>query len=201
MNTKTFDSTTYATNQAVLRVSRDEHARYKGRTALGRAYLRVNSYLPSVFWFGGIVGGFRWKRFSEWFLHGDTNPAVVLDASQGLVAAYTDLDSRLEKRFPVVKVFAEKLWLLPTPAKDGDTFAAVSAYAGGGNSRRTGRWRTFYPLVVDCVIQDEVKCQFAKAKIRDAEWKALEIGLSQLPAKPRPGLYDVVLPDELKAAL
>ena len=201
MRTRTLDDSTAATNEGSLRISRAEYARYNGKTFPGRCYLYFNSFLPIWFKPKMRFGGFRWQRFSERFMFGDTNPVVVLDAKAGLVASFTDLDARLQKRFPVVKIFVEKLHLLATPAKAGDTFAAVSLYAGDSRTEELGRWGNFYPMVVDCVTQDPSRCASTKAKISDREWKALDFGLSQLPDKTQPGVYDIALPDDLRAAL
>ncbi len=134
-------------------------------------------------------------------MHGDINPALILDERRGLVAAYTDLDNRLQKRFPVINIFVEKLDRLPTPPKAGDTVAAVSLYGQNAQTKVTGRWSTFHPVVIDCVISDPIKCEFRKAMIPDAQWKALEVGLSQIPDKTRTGIHDITLPEELKAIL
>jgi hypothetical protein len=75
-----------------------------------------------------LDGGFRWHRFAEHFLYGDTNPAVIVDAKRGVVACYTDLDIELKARFHVVKLFVEKLYLAGHVGNDGDRFAAVSLY-------------------------------------------------------------------------
>jgi hypothetical protein len=176
-NKPKWDKKSQAANQAVLRISRHEFARYQGSTAFGRYYLYWNTFLPASFFFRNIIGSFWWQLYSTWFMHGDLNPAMVVDADRGLVAAFTDMRTRPGKPAPVIKIFKEKLHLLPSPAKNGDTFAAVSAYSPRATTRITERELPFYLLTVDCVIQDEVKCEFAKAKIPDAHWLALQIGL------------------------
>lgn len=201
MKKRTVSTTSQASNQGSLRVTRAEYCRYYGSNPLSQALLYASSFLPLGVGLGRMFGGFRWRRFAEHFHFGDTNAVVVLDARKGIVAAYTDLDARLQKRFPVINVFKEKLRLLPQAAQTGDTFAAVSLYGRDEYFRLEGRWSTFHPILVDCVVRDQTACEFAKAKISDGEWKALEIGVSQLPAHPRLGIHHITLPDEIKAAL
>ncbi len=201
MTKKVVDARTKATDEGTLRITRAEYARYDGVTFLGRCYRYLNSFLPISRRFHNVFGGFRWNHYRERFMYGDTNPAMVLDVRARLVAVYTDLDGRLEKRFPVVRIFVEQLDRLPSPPKAGDTFAAVSLYGQDAQTAKTGRWSTFHPMVVDCVVGDSTKCEFRKAMIPDAQWKALELGLAQIPNQTRPGIYDITLPAELKAQL
>ena len=201
MKKLTVDRASYASNQGVVQVSRAEYVRYCGSNFLIRWYLYANSLLPVSLRFGFVRGGFRWRRFAEHFHLGDLNAVIVLDPQRGLVAAYTDLDARLQKRFPVINIFREKLHLLPQPPKVGDRFVAASLYGSDPYAKKEQRWGSFYPIVVNCVVRDQTKCDFAKAKISDAEWKALEIGLSQISDKTCVGLHHIVLPAELKASL
>ena len=201
MKKKVVDGRTKATDEGTLRISRAEYARYDGATVLGRWYRYANSFLPIFRRYREVFGGYRWNHYRERFMYGDTNPAMVLDPGARLVAAYTNLDGRLEKRFPVIRIFVEQLDRLPSPSKAGDTFAAVSLYGQDAQTAKTGRWSTFHPMVVDCMVRDRTECEFRKAMIPDAQWKALELGLAQILDKTRPGIYDIALPDQLKASL
>ena len=151
-----------------------------------------------------MKAGFWWEQFREKFRFGDTNPAVVLNVKSRLVAAYTDLDATSGKNpYHVVKIFREKLELLRLPALPGDRFAAASLYERGAHTKESGRWETFYPVVIDCVSRDAHACEFVRARIPDSHWKALEIGLSQIPSQDqcRPGLFKINLPHELEEVL
>ncbi len=202
MPSKLVDPTTFATNQAVLRVSRKEYVRYQSPHPVARCFLYASSFLPlRLSAFRLLDGGYQWMRFSEQFKFGDITPAVVLDASTGLVASYTDLDSRLENRFPVIKVFKEKLSLLSHEVRNGDEFAATSLYTRNTESEATGRWSDFSPIVVDCAVRDAHTCAFAKAKIPSSHWTAIRLGISQLPPSIGPGLYDISLPESLRQEL
>ena len=202
MRSRTLDNSTQASNQGVIRVSRTEYVRYAARRRWARPLLLCASYLPVPL---GVIpflnGGFRWRRFSEHFLYGDTNPAIVVDAKRRLVASYTDLDVWSQSRFHVVKVFRERLRLISREVKDGDTFAAVSLYSRASHTDVTGRWGGFSPIVVDCVVRDQPTCDFAKAKIPGSHWRALRLGLEQLRSTRRPGTYDIILPNELLSQL
>ena len=202
MPSRTIDPSTYATNQAILRVSRRNYVRYRSSRRLVQCFYYAASFLPlRLSFLRALDGGYEWRRFYERFVYGDINPAIVLDASIGIVASYTDLDSTLQNRFPVIKIFREKLPLIPRPVRDGDTFAAVSVYRRNAESEVTGRWSDFLPIVTDCVVTDPHSCAFAKAKITPPHWTALRVGLSQLPTPSAPGLYDIVLPETLRTEL
>lgn len=203
MKSKTLDDSTRATNQCLLRVTRADYTRYRGANIMHRFGLQLTSRIPLKFQrIPLMAGGFHWERFRERFVFGDTNPAMVLDGKSRLVAAYTDLDATSGKNpFHVVKIFRERLELLGLPAKPGDRFAANSLYRRGPHTKETGRWETFFPIVVDCVSGDTQTCELVRAKIPDSHWKALEIGLTQIKDKSRPGLFKIGLPRELEAAL
>jgi hypothetical protein len=202
MPSKTVDPSTYATNQAVLRVSRRSYVRYRSPRRLLQCFYYAASFLPlRLSFLRPLDGGYEWRRFYERFIYGDINPAIVVDASAGFVASYTDLDSTLENRFPVIKVFREKLSLVSRPVHDGETFAAVSVYRRNADSEVTGRWSDFSPIVADCVVTDPNSCAFAKAKIPPPHWTALRLGVSQLSVPIAPGLYDVHLPESVRTAL
>jgi len=137
----------------------------------------------------------------ERFLYEDTNPTIVLDPKRRLVATYTDLDARLQNRFPVIRVISDNLELIRGGVRAGQRLASVSVYDRNENSKALGRWANFLPIVVDCVSTDRAVCERAMAKIPASHWTALEIGLKQLPQPVRSGLYDIVLPDDLKRLL
>ena len=201
MRKRVVSNKSMASDQATLKITRAEYARYEALNRLGNLYWHLNTFLPILPLYRRVAGGFRWHHLRERFMYGDINPAVIVDGQAGLVAAYTDLDTKVQKRFPVINIFVEKLNRLPSLPSDGDTFAAVSLYGGDGYTKRTQRWHTFHPVVIDCVVRDQARCEFRKAMIPDAQWKALALGLSQIPDKTRPGIYDITLPDELKAIL
>lgn len=200
MTPRTLDNTTQASIQGRLQVTHEEYLRYKN-APVPRRRSEFPSHLPP-FRFG--ARGYQvpqWDRFSEHFMFGDTNPAKVIDASSGLVASYTDLDNQGKSRFHVIKFFVERLSLIPEGVRNGDTFAAISLYEGGPNSRFTGKWSNFFPIVANCVSRNKASCDAAKAKIPASHWAALDMGLTLLGPKTEPGLYDIGLPNELKAQL
>jgi hypothetical protein len=193
MRTRTLDDSTEASNQGLVRITRRQYSRYFGPTPVHSALCLVSSFLP--------YANLRWHRAREHFKYGDTNPAIVLDSDAGLVAAYTDLDSRGFSRFHVIKIFRERLSLIPRQVRDGDRFAAVSLYAADRQSAELGRWSTFCPIVVDCVCHDRDVCEFTKAKIVPAHWRALTIGVAQIGSHAKPGQYAIELSDDLREQL
>ncbi|HSI14047.1 MAG TPA: DUF3239 domain-containing protein [Chthoniobacter sp.] len=197
MDKKVSDKSTQASLPGGCRITRREFARYWGANALGRVLFYLTSFLP-ITWRGNslLAGGYFWRRMKERFFFGDTNPTVVLDVSRNLVAAYTNLDCDGQKRFPVIRVLRERLYLIKSGARDGQRFAAMSGYEADENSRALGRWVTFHPIVVNCMSTDREAWEKAKTKIPPSHWTALEIGLKQIPHPAEPGLYDIVLPEE-----
>ena len=200
MKSKTLDNNTQAANQCLLSVTRADYARYRGTNFMHRCVLRLTSHIPLGFQNIPLLdGGFRWERFRERFRFGHTAPSVVLNAKHRLMAAYTDLNATSRgKPYHVIKIFREKLELLGLPALPGDRLAAAALFQGE-RIGKLGRWDNFFPVVVDCVTRDIHACEFVRARIPDSDWKALEIGLSQVPDHTRPGLFQVNLPPELEA--
>jgi len=193
MNSRTLDNTTAASTPGTIQITRFAYARYFGEGI--------------VDFMGRLVGSFsrknvRWVRAQEHFRFGDVNPAIVLDAKMGLVAVFTDLDSKLQKRFPVVKVKKEKLHLIRhSPVKNGCRLAAVSLYARSPETATTGMWGGFSPIVIDCVVHDKQACATALERITPISWVALELGTEQLPSPLRPGLFAITLSDEVRNQL
>ena len=205
MKSKTMDDSRQAATQCSLTITRSDYTRYYGLNFISRCVLYLISFLPlrfSLRFFRTPVlnGGFRWARFQDRFKFGNIDAAVVLDPKARLVAVYTDLNCTTETPpVHVIKIIRERLDLLPQPALPGDRFAAASIYQGDANSEKKGRWVNFFPVVIDCVVRDIHQCEFARARVLDADWKALEIGLSQLPRedKEKRGLYEINLSPEL----
>jgi len=202
MKSKTLDNNTQAANQCLLSVTRADYARYQGANVMHRCVLQLTSHIPLGFRKIPLLdGGFRWEYFRERFRFGHTTPAVVISAKKRLMAAYTDLNATSGRNpYHVIKIFREKLELLELPAVPGDRFAAAALYQRA-RTGESGRWENFFPVVVDCVTRDTHACEFVRARIPDPDWKALEIGLSQVPDQSRPGLFKINLPSELEAVL
>ena len=123
---------------------------------------------------------------------------MVLDPERNLVAAYTDLAQDPQYRFPVVKIFSEKLYFIKAGISRRQKYAAVALYTSDGNSAKTGRWHSFHPIVVDCMSTNPALCAATKAKIPDSDWNALEIGLAQIADQSKAGIYDITLPNRVQ---
>ncbi|MDX2110949.1 MAG: DUF3239 domain-containing protein [Verrucomicrobiota bacterium] len=201
MDSKTLNNSTEASNKGSLAITRAEYARYYGRYDLHRRLIYLTSYFPWTLMLPRVLGGgFWWQRAREHFLYGDTNPAIILDPEKGLVASFTDLDVCIMGRFPVVKIFYEKLYLIESGVQRGQRFAAISLYSSK-NSPDAERWGSFFPVVVDCISTQNILCEQVKAKIPESHWNALDTGLMQIPTPTEIGLYEIQLSEEMKAQL
>ncbi len=189
------DPNTQASDPGGVAITRGEYARYAGLNFLGRVFLYLWSFAPRLFWktsFG--EGGLRWRRMFEHFCYGNTNPALVIDIRENLIAVLTDLDVTGENPYLVIRIKKEKLNLVRTKSVvEGARFASVALY-GAKDYRKTGRWDTFNPIVVDCVVRDPLVCQLILDGIPEDDWKLLETGLSQVPKPYAVGLYPFAIP-------
>lgn len=178
-----------------LEIAGPEYARYfAGRTEdpmITRIYFRVGSILPAWLAWLPQFGLFskHWRAIQRQFMWGCLNPAVVVDEEQSLIAVYTDLANEGDRSVPVVKVLKEQLGLIRHERiTNGSTLAAVATYRGDFG---TGRWEDFFPIVVDCIVDDPTACRQARDRIDGGDWASLENALAQLPHQLSEGLYEV----------
>ena len=181
-----------------LTISRSRFAKYIGRDFIDVAIYWGCSFLPrfahKIPYFG--TRAYCWAQIGEIFLGGCLVPATVVDADRGYVAVFSSLSADGVQPAPVVKVIAEGLHLVTsTPVKNGTTFAAVSTYTATPESVRRGQWSDFFPIVVDCFVEDPDDCEDAKRRITKDYWDALRISLDRLGKLREPGLYEVDLSD------
>ena len=201
-----FDPSTHASLPAEYRLTRAEYARYCGTTFWRRQWRYASSFLPRALRkFPLLKNGYHYRYLQEWFLFGNLTPAAILDAKHRLVASFTVLDTTILRtgqfyRFPVIRVLKERLSLMPETPRDGQRVAGISAYMADENSRRLGRWKTFTPIIIDCICTNPRLCERIKAKIPQMDWQGLDLGLAQIPYPAKEGLYNIKLPPELLAA-
>ncbi len=149
-------------------------------------------------YFGKNATDSKWVHVKKQFKKGCLNPAVVLDARRGLVAVYSDLANQDWMQYPVVKIIRERLDMISTtPVDNGVRFAALAMYGATNESVAKGHWNDFFPIVVDCLVDDRAACEKAQKRLKLAGWKALEIALTQLTDETREGLYRVNVPDNI----
>jgi hypothetical protein len=197
---KTLDNSTIAAIPGELAVSRQRYARYFSRSVGGKCYRLFCTCLPWIGrrlpWLGDSV--FHWTQTKEHLRHGCLNPAVVLDSTQGLIAVFTSLTAVGDKPTPVVKILRERLDLIdPSRVKNGGRFAAASIYSRTQASWAQGRWSDFWPIVIDCLVDDRTSCKDAVARIKPLAWKALELALQKMDNRRKEGLFYVDVPDEI----
>jgi len=181
-----------------LTISRSRFAKYVGRDFIDVAIYWGCSFLPKFAYKIPYFGrrAFHWAQLGEIFLGGCLVPAVVIDADQGYVAVFSSLTANGNRPTPVIKVIPEGLHLITsTPGKNGTTFAAVSTYRATPESMARGQWNDFFPIVVDCFVDDPDDCEEAKRRITKDYWDALRISLNRLGTLREPGLYHVDLSD------
>jgi hypothetical protein len=136
-----------------------------------------------------------WVRTREHMRFGDLIPAVIHDKNASLVAAYTNLRYDGEKDWPVIRIYKERLGLLPR-SRVGDRLAVVALYRGTDASKAKGHWLDIYPIAAGCLASAKEAVK-ARSRISEASWEALRIGLETLPPGITEGLYPVQIPDEI----
>jgi hypothetical protein len=196
---KTLDNSTSAAIPGELSVSRQRYARYFSRSVGGRWFRLLCTYLPWIArrlpWLGDSV--FHWTQTREHLQHGCLNPAVILDPARGLIAVFTSLTAVGDKTTPVVKIVRERVDMIdPLRVVNGTRFAA-SIYSCRQASWALGRWSDFWPIVVDCLVDDRASCEDAVARIKPLAWRALEIALQRMDDRDQEGLFHVDVPDEI----
>lgn len=197
---RTLNKNSKAALPARLQVTRGGYARYFARSPQQRVALFCSTFIPHRF------RRFRferarvphWLNVKEHIEHGCLCPAQVVDMQAGLVATFTNLNSRGERSFPAVKIRREPLHLLPDRLKhDGARLAAVSIYHASVKSREAGYWEDFSPLPIDCLVLNEAACKVALRRLSPLAWKALDIGVAQLDGCFEQGLHRVEVPHEI----
>ena len=121
------------------------------------------------------------KMLKRKFKRGCVTPAIVLDASQGLLAGYTDLSTRPDESRPTIKVYFAPLHRIKERTyRSGDRVATVSLYFG---SDPRAQWDTFSPTPVDCVTRNRatVAAQLRRLDDHPDDWAALESAILNLP--------------------
>jgi hypothetical protein len=185
---------TYATLPGELKISR-----WRYRNYFASWWMWLLSFLPDSASHWPLVGkGVKiWIHYRKLFQVGDVLPAIVYNRDAGLVAAYTNLQCSGNRPWPVIKIFMDRLSMLPN-LQHRQRLAAVAFYGGNDESRAKGHWNDIYPVVVDCLVSDRRACERTLGRISKTSWQALEMALKMLPPGTRQeGLYHVEVPDEL----
>ncbi|WP_265594436.1 DUF3239 domain-containing protein [Haloferula sp. BvORR071] len=184
---------TYATLPGELEISR---WRYRAYFASWRMWLL--SFLPDSAGQWPLVGRDVkiWVRYRKLLQVGDLLPAIVYNRETGLVAAYTNLQCSGNRPWPVIKIFRDRLSMLPN-LQHRQQLAVVAFYGGSEESRAEGHWDNIHPIVVDCLVSDREARARTLERISKTSWQALEAGLKMLPPSPGEGIYHVKVPDEL----
>lgn len=130
------------------------------------------------------------KAVAHTLARGDSRAAVVIDAANGIVAAYTDeLDCVMLLRFdPAVSLvhgWQEGTRLLSANSYAGrDDGVAADLLPGAGDK---GRWGDFWPLIADLLTDDHARLAARKREIDPAEWeRAAFMGRRALAAGTTP---------------
>ena len=194
--TKTLDDNSSAALPGRLNLSRRKYAQYFNRSNWS---VTLGSSLPWSARNWPVVGQYvqHWTYTREHLLHGCLNPAMVISKEKSLLAVYTSLSYTEGEVYPVIKIDRERLDLLdPARVFDGAKFAASSLYGRSEEGEAEGRWGYFQPIVVDCLVDDDLACEFAMQKLKSLAWQALEIGINQLTSN-EVGLHKVEVPYEI----
>ena len=137
----------------------------------------------------------QWLQLiAEQLQSGDSRAAVVIDADEGIVAAYTDeLDCTVLLKFDA-RIARANAW------QAGTRLLAVNAYTPKAQGiardldlgpKQMGNWGNFRPLIADLLTDDHTRLAAAKQAIAEDEWsRAQRMGqkaYSGKTVKPRDG--------------
>jgi hypothetical protein len=137
----------------------------------------------------------QWLQLiAEQLQGGDSRAAVVIDADEGVVAAYTDeLDCIVLLKFDA-RIASANAW------RAGMRLLAVNAYSPKTQGiardlelgpKQMGNWGNFRPLIADLLTDDRTRLAAAKEAIAEDEWsRAQRMGqkaYSGKTVKPRDG--------------
>lgn len=121
----------------------------------------------------------QWLQLiAEQLQGGDCRAAVVIDADQGIVAAYTDeLDCIVLLKFDS-SIANANAW------QDGTRLLAVNAYSHKDQGiardlelgpKQMGRWGNFRPLIADLLTSDLSRLAAVKKSIAEDEWLRAQV--------------------------
>ena len=173
------------------------HASNRGNMTLSPARLRALQ--PQLFGADPSEEADRRRRqwiqlIGEQLADGDARAAVVIDAEQGIVAAYADeLDGVALLKFDPRIAHAND-WQAGTRLLSVNTYnprAQGLARDLVPGPKDSGHWGNFRPMIADLLTDDAARLAAAKAGIGEDEWtRALQMGRSAHAAKaskPRDG--------------
>jgi len=196
------DTSLLSKKQGGLNITRQEFVRYFGDDLVSRIYLRITSHCPDNWGHNRYLSaGLVFKRMQDKFLHGTITPAIIIDASQGLVAAFSNLDTSGHLRYPAVHIYREKINRIRPQARENDHLAALSLYATDSQSEARQRWRDFHPTLAAALSTNQSACEQLMQHIAPTEWRCLEYALTQLPHNAAIGLHEIELPVPLHRTL
>jgi hypothetical protein len=150
-------------------------------------------YDPKTPWWLAVVMGAAlamWiiaqhaQTMATWMKVGDTNPAIVLDPADGLIAVWADMSSRPPGVVPAIKV---RRVPLPRGLSPGERLTTVCIYFGPDGR---ANWEDVTPVPIrSCTLSADTIAR-SLARVPDQQWQLLDLGLSELGDKAyQPGIY------------
>lgn len=194
------DDSTAASHPGEIIIAADKYLDYRGIKGMGRIYYSLlfrvsDDLLFRRFKHNQVV--FDWLLKKEHFKNGCVNPSVVINKDTGLLATFTNLTSTGLHPTPVIKIAAEKLYLVKNISiNNGQRLATVALYKRGEDPDAKA-WINFDPKLPNCFTDNTDTCNWAIRRISKNAWKCLELGLDQISTKDQPGLYHVDLDSNL----
>ena len=137
-----------------------------------------------------------WHRVKYQFISGCVNPGQVVSLRPPLVAVVTDL-TKGGSDCLVAKVLQQPLAKMAGGMPSLGQRVATVAYYNEINSE-LDHWDDFEPIVADCVTGNREDLSRVLASIDQESWQELQLGLTQIPSPPQPGLYRIYKPEELQ---
>jgi hypothetical protein len=192
----TLNNDTSASNPARARLNPLRYAWFYPTWPLSWTVLLAASVFLAVgvsLWFLFLVASiltlniFYWIRVKEFFVHGDSNPGLVIHLQPTLVAVVTDLGNR-GGAYPAIKVFRTRLRRsMGERIEPGTRLATVALYSRGTDPNAP-HWTDFDPRPLECATGNPQVIHRVFDLYSRGEWRRLEACVERLPS-PAPGLY------------
>jgi hypothetical protein len=134
------------------------------------------------------------KSIQDKFISGCICPAKILSIDPPVLAVYADL-SIGKNSCKAIRLMEQPLHLLdPKMAQIGNRVSTI-CYFFGMYPGLSEHWFTPLPTIPHFVSNNQVELHRIHESISDEEWRALEMGLKQLPPQPPLRTYRIIRPD------
>lgn len=139
-----------------------------------------------------------WNRIKSQFMHGCTNPALIISLDPPLIATSTNL-TKGGADYPTIKVAEQPIHKMSTgKPTTGQRIATIALYED--RYEQSDHWSSFDPKPVACVSSNQAAIQRVFDSIDKEDWDELQQGINQIPKPIKPGHYRIYKQEDLGTA-